>query len=246
MPPKTSAMSAEQFIKELKSHRSAEVAQAHRNLAANNEDKILGVRMGQVFALAKEFMDMPLDEVENLLESTIHEARVGAVSIMDFQVRSKKTTEERRKELFDLYIRRHDRIDTWDLVDRSAIHVVGGYLMDKPREILYKLARSKKMSERRTAIVSTLYLIGKGDVDDAFKLAEILLDDKEDLIHKAVGWALRYAGDKDRQRLISFLDQYAATMPRTTLRYAIEHFDKDQRDHYLAMKKGAKERKQDG
>src|SRR5688572_4614141 len=130
MPPKTSAMSAEQFIKELKSHRSAEVAQAHRNLAANNEDKILGVRMGQVFALAKEFMDMPLDEVENLLESTIHEARVGAVSIMDFQVRSKKTTEERRKELFDLYIRRHDRIDTWDLVDRSAIHVVGGYLMD--------------------------------------------------------------------------------------------------------------------
>jgi 3-methyladenine DNA glycosylase AlkD len=102
------------------------------------------------------------------------------------------------------------------------------------------------MSERRTAIVSTLYLIGKGDVDDAFQLAEILLDDREDLIHKAVGWALRYAADQDPQRLIRFLDRYAATMPRTTLRYAIEHFDKDQRGHYLAMKKGAKARKQDG
>jgi 3-methyladenine DNA glycosylase AlkD len=165
---------------------------------------------------------------------------------MDYQARSKKTTEKRRKELFDLYIRRHDRIDTWDLVDRSAIHVVGGYLIDKPRKVLYKLARSKTMSERRTAIVSTLYLIGKGDVDDAFQLAEMLLDDREDLIHKAVGWALRYAGDQDPQRLIRFLDRYAATMPRTTLRYAIEHFDKDQRGHYLAMKNGAKVRSQDG
>ena len=246
MPPETSAVSAEQFIKELKSHRSAEVAQAHRNLAANNKDQILGVRMGQVFALAKEFMDMPLDEVEKLLESTIHEARVGAVSIMDYQARSKKTTEKRRKELFDLYIRRHDRINTWDLVDRSAINVVGGYLIDKPRKILYKLARSKMMSERRTAIVSTLYLIGKGDVDDAFQLAELLLNDKEDLIHKAVGWALRYAGDKDRERLISFLDKYAVTMPRTALRYAIEHFDKEQRNHYLSIKKEGKERKQNG
>lgn len=243
MPPE---LSAKNFVESLNSHRSAEVAQAHRNLAANDEDRIIGVRMGQVFALAKEFVNMPLDEVEKLLESPIHEARVGAVSILDFQARSKKTTEKRRKELFDLYIRRHDRINTWDLVDRSAINVVGGYLIDKPRKILYKLARSKKMSERRTAIVSTLYLIGKSDVDDAFKLAEILLDDKEDLIHKAVGWALRYAGDKDRQRLISFLDRYAVTMPRTALRYAIEHFDKDQRDHYLGMKKKGKKRKQNG
>lgn len=239
MPPE---MSAEKFIQKLKSYQSSEVAKSHHHLAFDENDKIMGVRMGQIFALAKEFMDMPLDQVEVLLETPIHEARVGAVSIMDYQARSKKTTEKRRKELFDLYIRRHDRIDTWDLVDRSAINVVGCYLVDKPRKILYKLARSKAMSERRTAIVSTLYLIGKGDVDDAFKLAEMLLDDEENLIHKAVGWALRYAGDKDRQKLISFLDQYAATMPRTTLRYAIEHFDKDQRDHYLAMKKGAKER----
>jgi 3-methyladenine DNA glycosylase AlkD len=230
-------MSAEKFIKKLKSYRSPEAAKGHRHLTAHDGDQIMGVRMGQVFALAREFMDMPLDEVEKLLESPIHEARVGAVSIMDFQARSKKTTDQRRKELFDLYIRRHDRIDTWDLVDRAAVHVVGGYLIDKPRKVLYKLARSKTMSERRTAIVSTLFFIGKGDVDDALKLAEMLLDDKEDLIHKAVGWALRYTGDKDRQRLLSFLDEYAATMPRSTLRYAIEHFDKEQRDHYLGLKK---------
>ena len=197
----------------------------------------MGIRMGHIFALAKEFMDMPLDEVETMLESPFHEMRVGAVSIMDFQARSKKTTEPRRKELFNLYLRRHDRINTWDLVDRSAIWVIGSYLFDKPRKVLYKLAKSKKMPERRTAIVSTLYFIGKGDVDDAFKLAEIMLYDKEDLIHKANGWALRFAGDKDRKQLLKFLDKYAVDMPRVTLRYATEHFDKKLRDRYLNMKK---------
>jgi 3-methyladenine DNA glycosylase AlkD len=230
-------MNADEFLKKLEALRSPTVAKSHGNLAADEDDAILGVRMGQVFALAKEYMNMPLDEVEAMLESPIHEMRVGAVSIMDFQARSKKTTEKRRKELFDLYIRRHDRINTWDLVDRSAPWVVGSYLVDRPRKVLYKLAKSKKMPERRTAIVSTLYFIGKGDVDDAFKLAEIMLHDKEDLIHKANGWALRFAGDKDRQQLISFLDNHAATMPRVTLRYATEHFDKKLRDKYLALKK---------
>ena len=179
---------------------------------------------------------MELDEVEAMLESPIHEMRVGAVSIMDFQARSKKTTDTRRKELFDLYIRRHDRINTWDLVDRSAPWVVGSYLIDKPRKILYKLAKSKMMAERRTAIVSTLFFIGKGDVEDAFKLAEIMLYDKEDLIHKANGWALRFSGDKDRKQLLKFLDKYAADMPRVTLRYATEKFDKKQREHYMKLK----------
>jgi 3-methyladenine DNA glycosylase AlkD len=228
-------VNAQEFLKKLKALRSPEVAKSHGHLATE-DSAMLGVRMGQVFALAKEHVEMPLDEVEAMLESPIHEMRVGAVSIMDFQARNKKTTAARRKELFDLYIRRHDRINTWDLVDRSAPYVVGGYLIDKPRKILYKLARSKNMPERRTAIVSTLYFIGKGDVDDAFQLAEILLHDKEDLIHKANGWALRFAGDKDRQRLIQFLDRHAATMPRTTLRYAIEHFDKKQREHYMSRK----------
>ena len=229
-------MNADIFLKRLKALRSPAVAKSHGHLASNEDDAILGIRMGHIFALAKEFMDMPLDEVETMLESPFHEMRVGAVSIMDFQARSKKTTEPRRKELFDLYLRRHDRINTWDLVDRSAIHVVGEYLFEKPRKVLYKLAKSKKMPERRTAIVSTLYFIGKGDVEDAFKLAEIMLHDKEDLIHKANGWALRFAGDKDRKQLVKFLDKHAATMPRVTLRYALEHFDKRLREHYVNLK----------
>jgi 3-methyladenine DNA glycosylase AlkD len=230
-------LNAETFIRKLKTLRSVEVANSHRHLASDEDDRILGVRMGQVFALAKEFMEMPLDEIEKLLESPIHEARVGAVSIMDYQARSKKTPDVRRKELFDLYIRRHDRIDSWDLVDRAAPNVVGSYLLNRRRNVLYKLARSKKMSERRTAVVSTLYFIGKGDVEDAFKIAELLLEDDHDLIHKAVGWALRFAGDKDRARLENFLDQHAETMPRVTLRYATEKFDKERRIHYLGLKK---------
>jgi 3-methyladenine DNA glycosylase AlkD len=230
-------LTANEFHERLTALRSSAVAISHGRLASDEDDIILGVRMGQVFALAKEFIDMAPEEIETVLDSPIHEMRVGAVSIMDFQARSKKTMEVRRKELFDLYLQRHDRINTWDLVDRSALYVVGRYLFDKPRKILYKLARSRKMPERRTAIVSTGYFIRQGDTDDTFKIAEMLLADKEDLIHKAAGWMLRAAGDVDRQKLLNFLDTYAATMPRTMLRYAIEHFDQKQRDVYLNLKK---------
>lgn len=231
-------MNANEFLRRLRVLRSPAVAKSHGNLAADEEDTILGVRMGQVFALAKESMDMPLDEVERMLESPIHEMRVGAVSVMDFQARSKKTSEERRKELFDLYIKRHDRINTWDLVDRSAPYVVGGYLFDKQRDALYKLARSKNMPERRTAIVGTGYFIRQGEVEDTFKIAELLLEDKEVLIQKAIGWMLRAAGDVDRKKLLSFLDKHAATMPRTLLRYSTQKLDKKQREYYLSLKKG--------
>jgi hypothetical protein len=239
----SAGMSAAEFVKKLKTYRSPEELKKIQRYFKSGEgeygegDEFLGVRMGQVFALAKEFMEMPPGEIEKLLESPIHEVRAGAVSIMDWQARSKKTTEERRKELFDLYLRRHDRINNWDLVDRSAPYVVGGYLFDKPRDVLYRLARSKNIWERRTAIVSTYYFIRQGDVGDTFKIAEMLLDDKEDLIQKAIGGWLREAGKKDRQRLLSFLNKYAATMPRTALRYAIERLDKKQRDHYLSLKK---------
>jgi 3-methyladenine DNA glycosylase AlkD len=160
---------------------------------------------------------------------------------MDFQARKKQTPESRKKELFDLYIRRHDCINNWDLVDRAAPYVVGGYLVDKPRDILYDLARSKNIWERRTAIVSTYYFIRHGDLADTFAIAEILVHDPEDLIQKAVGGWIREAGKKDRPRLLKFLDTYAATMPRTTLRYAIEHFDKMQRDHYMGLKRRSSE-----
>jgi 3-methyladenine DNA glycosylase AlkD len=226
-----------QFINVVKSYSSSEEAKKIEcTLKLDEESRFIGVRMGQVFALAKEFVDMPLPEIEKLLESDIHEVRVGAVSIMDFQARSKKISETRKRELYELYLHCHDRINNWDLVDRAAPYVIGGYLFNKPRDVLYKLAHSQNIWERRTAMVSTYYFIRQGDLDDTFNLAEILLNDKHDLIHKAVGGWLREAGKKDPKRLLTFLDQYAATMPRTALRYAVEHLEKKQRDYYLSVK----------
>lgn len=206
-------------------------------------DTFIGVPMGQVFNLAKSFVEMSPEEIEKLLESDIHEARAGALSIMDKQSRSKKTPESRRKELFDLYIRRSDRINNWDLVDLGTLHMTGSYLYSKPRDILYKLALSENLWERRTAIVSTTYFIRQGDLDDTFKIAEILVNDKEDLVHKGTGWMLRFAGASNRERLLEFLDKYAATMPRTLLRYAIEHLDKEQRQYYMGLKNTRKKSK---
>jgi len=230
-------INAKQFIERLKAHSSPQEREKLMRYFKNTDgDQFIGVRMGQLFGLCKEFIDMTPDEIEKLLDSKIHEVRAGGCSIMDKQARRKKTTPERRKELYDLYLRRHDRINNWDLVDLCAIHVIGGYLSDKPRNVLYKLARSKDMWERRTAIVSTAYFIRQRDLDDTFKISEMLLKDKEDLVHKATGWMLRFAGDKDRARLLSFLDQHGATMPRVALRNAIEKLDKKQREHYLGLK----------
>ena len=198
--------------------------------------KSTSIPMGKIFALAKEFIDMPPAEIEKLLDCKRHEMRVGAVSIMDWKARAKATSDAGRKELFDLYIRRHDRIDTWDLVDRSAPYVVGGYLADKPRKILYKLARSANPCERRTAIVSTYFFIRQNDLDDTFGIAEILVGDGDVLVQKPVGSWVRDAGKRDPKRLLQFLDRHAATMPRTILRYAIEKLGKAQREHYLGLK----------
>ena len=233
---------AKQFLEALKTLTSPEELKKIQGYFKSGEgqygegDRFIGVRMGHVFALAKEFIEMAPAEIEKLLESPIHEARAGAVSVMDFQARSKKTSESRKKELFDLYIKRHDRINNWDLVDRSAIYVIGAYLFNKPRDILYKLARSKNIWERRTAIVSTAYFLKHRDRSDTFRIAELLLKDKEDLIHKAFGGWIRQAGKGDKQMLLNFLDKHAATMPRTALRYAIEHLDKKQRDQYLNLR----------
>jgi 3-methyladenine DNA glycosylase AlkD len=199
-------------------------------------DVFMGVRMGSVFALAKEFIDLPPAELNQLLDSPLHEVRAGALSIMDKQARQNKTAPERRQELYNLYLRRMDRIDNWDLVDLAAPFVVGGYLFDKSRAVLYKLARSKNLWERRTAIVATAYFIRQGDVADTFKIAELLVHDDQDLIHKAVGGWLRAAGGVDPQRLLAFLDQHAPIMPRTALRYAIEHLTLAQRRYYLSLK----------
>ena len=176
--------------------------------------------MGRIFALAKELMDMTPVEIERLLERPDHASRVGAVSVMDWQARSKRTTDDRRRELYDLYLRRHDLIDTWDLVDRSAIWVVGEYLVDRPREVLDRLAVSDRPMERRTAI----------------RIAETLVRDPDDLVQKAVGWMLREVGKKDADAHAAFLDRHAGTMPRVMLRYAIEKLPADRRQHYLGLR----------
>jgi 3-methyladenine DNA glycosylase AlkD len=249
MPAEKTTATAKSLIAQLKAPQSDSEREKIRRYFKGDEsgNKVIGVRMKRIFDLAKEYIDMPVDEIEKLLESPYYEARMGAVSIMDFQARSKKTSDDRRKELFDLYIERHDRINNWDFVDRAAPHVVGGYLIDKPRDILYKLARSKNVWERRTAIVSTYYFIKSGDVSDTFKIAAILLNDHHELIHKAVGSWLREAGGKDGKRLLAFLDKHTARMPRTMLRYATEKLNAETRAKYMdtkdfgtAIKKGGK------
>ncbi len=228
------ALKANYFIERLKALQpKAKLAGVKSEVVKANQP--LGIPMGKLFALAKELMEMPLPEVEKLLKNPIHEVRVGAVSMMDFQARNKKTADDRKKELFDLYIKHHSYIDNWDLVDRAAPYVVGGYLFDKSRNILYRLAASKNIWERRTAIVSTYFFIRKNDVADTFQLAELLVNDKHDLIHTAVGGWIREAGKRDRPRLLTFLDKHAATMPRKMLRYAIEHLDKRQKEYYLTI-----------
>jgi 3-methyladenine DNA glycosylase AlkD len=191
-------------------------------LAASSDNKILGVRVGAIFPLAKQFADMSLTDIEQLLENRYYEVRMGAVAIMDYQARRKGISADERKALFELYIRRHDRINNWDLVDRAAPYVVGAYLTDKPRDVLYRLARSANPCERRTAIVSTYYFIRDGDIDETFRIAELLVADENDLVQKAVGSWIREAGKKDQRRLVRFLETHSASMPRTMLRYAAE------------------------
>jgi 3-methyladenine DNA glycosylase AlkD len=192
------------------------------------------IPMGQVFGLAKDFVEMEPDEIEQLLDSSVHQARVGAVSIMGKQATHRRTPESRRRELYELYLRRTDRIDTWDLVDVSAHHVIGGYLADKPRDVLYELARSGDWWERRIAMFSTLHFVRKGDLDDTFAVAEILFDDEHEMVQTVTGGMLREAGKHDRRRLLEFLDRHAADMPRRALRDAVEHLDKDLKTHYGA------------
>ena len=162
-------------------------------------DKFIGVKMGSLFALAKEFIEMPAKEIEKLLKNKIHEVRAGATSIMDKQGRSNKISEDHRKDLYELYFRNIDGINNWDLVDLAAPYVIGRYLFDKPRKKLYQLAKSKNIWERRTAIVSTSYFIRQGEIEDTRNIAELLVNDKEDLIHKAAGGWLREAGKQDKK-----------------------------------------------
>jgi 3-methyladenine DNA glycosylase AlkD len=196
-------------------------------------DEFIGVRMGTVFELARAFLEMLPTEIETLMESDIHEARAGAMSVMAKQYQAKATTPERRQELFDLYLRRHDRINDWDLVDLAAYYVIGPHLVGQPHDLLYTLVKSKDPWERRTAILATFSFLRRGDASDTLKLAELLFGDEVELVQKAAGWALRSVPE---EKLKPFLDRNAARMPRAMLRNAIEKLSPGERKHYLGLK----------
>lgn len=197
-------------------------------------DTFIGLRVPQTRKIAAQFKTLDLPEIEKLLESPIHEHRLCALIIMVLQ--TKRANEAHKKALYDLYLKRTDRINNWDLVDASCRDVVGGYLENKSRVPLYKLARSKNIWERRIAMVSTWQFIRASDLLDTFKIAEMLLGDKHDLIHKAVGWMLREAGKKDEAVLKIFLDQHATKMPRTALRYSLERIHPNDKAHYMRLR----------
>lgn len=194
-------------------------------------DKFLGIRVPNIREVAKKFKELSLDETEQLLQSKYHEERLCALIILSN--RSKKADPEEQKAIFDLYLENTEFVNNWDLVDTSAEDIVGSYLIDKDRNILYELAESDDLWERRIAVMSTFYFIKNDDFDDTLALAEILINDDHDLIHKAVGWMLREIGKRDLEIEEGFLDQHAKNMPRTMLRYAIEKFPEKKRQFYL-------------
>jgi len=182
--------------------------------------KVLGVSIGKVFPIAKAFTDLPLEEVEALLEDDHYEIRMAAVAILDFKARARKITPAGRKALYDLYLRRHDRIDTWDLVDRAAPHVIGEYLKDKNRKPLHKLAASPDPWRRRTAIVSTWAFIRTGETKDTFEIAGLLAGDAHPYVQLAIASWAREAGKRDPEGLAAFLAAHKGRLPKKTLRDA--------------------------
>jgi 3-methyladenine DNA glycosylase AlkD len=232
-------LTAKNFIERLKANQSDDEQKKIRRYfkADDPENRVIGVRMKHTFDLAKKFKDMPLDEIEKLLDSPWYESRMGAVSIMDFRVRRKDITEDQRKNLFDLYLNKHNRLNNWDFMDRAAPRVIGSYLFDydKPRDILYKLAKSDNPWERRTAMVSTAWFIRKDELDDTFKIAEILLEDDHEYVQKAIGTWIRHAGKQDEDRLHEFLEKHASKIERTTLTTMMENLTKDQKEYYRSL-----------
>ena len=194
--------------------------------------RFAGVPMGQVFALARSFLDLPESELEALLDQPVHEGRVLAVKVL--ALRARRGTEEERTACYEFYLRRHDRIDTWDLVDLGAPDVIGRYVLDHRTDILDELAASSDPWRRRSALYATVTLIRAGQTDDAFRIGEQLIDDPHEYVQKAVGTILRAAGDVDPDRLRAVLERHAATMPRIALRMAIEKLDRAERDDWLA------------
>jgi len=192
-------------------------------------DIFLGIAVPEIRRLAKKYTTLRLEEVKRLLHSKFHEERLLSLLIMIDKFQS----ENNKEKIYNLYLKNTKHINNWDLVDLSAYKIVGAYLADKPKDDLYKLAKSNCLWERRISIISTFYFIKNNKFKETFKIAEILLEDDHDLIHKAAGWMLREAGKRDLKSEKAFLDKYYKKMPRTMLRYAIEKFPEKERARYL-------------
>ena len=230
-------MTSEKIQKRLRSFASKEKARLLMGFFKTGPgqygegDRFLGVMVPQTRRVEKEFRDAPLSEVTKLLRSAWHEERLLALLML--VSRFERGDEALRKKVFALYRNNTRYINNWDLVDLSAPKIVGPHLDGGDRSMLYRLVRSKNLWERRIAILATFAYIRNSDFRDALALAEQLLDDEHDLMHKAVGWMLREVGKKDVAVLEGFLKKHLRAMPRTTLRYAIERFPEARRKRYL-------------
>lgn len=194
-------------------------------------DRFLGITVPEQRKLAKSFVNLSFEELDQLLQTDIHEYRLTTLLILTYQF--SKADPVRREEIVDFYLNHTKWINNWDLVDVTCRQILGVYLLHRDRSILYELARSPSLWEQRIAIISTLEFIKHEQFEDTLKIAIALLEHRHDLIHKAVGWMLREVGKQDRQVLVEFLDIYHQQMPRTMLRYAIEHFEETTRKGYL-------------
>lgn len=194
-------------------------------------DIFLGIKVPIQRQVAKNYQNLSLEEIEELLASKIHEHRLTSLFILISKY--KKAEKNEKAKIFNLYLRNTKRINNWDLIDLSAPNIIGNYLLDKPRDILLKLAASKNLWEKRIAILATAAFIRENDFNETLIISKLLINDEHDLIHKAVGWMLREVGKRNQQIEEDFLKEYYKIMPRTMLRYAIEKFDEAKRRIYL-------------
>ena len=191
-------------------------------------DKFLGVTVPNIRIVAKEFCDVSFDVIEELMHSPWHEMRMCALLILVNNSRKEVT-----QDIFDFYLSQTKYINNWDLVDLSAPQIVGRFLLDKERDILYRLAESDLLWDNRIAIVSTFTFIRNNDLDDTYNLSLKMMHHKHDLMQKSIGWMLREAGKRDTKRLYDFVTEHKSVMPRTMLRYSIEKFDADTRKELM-------------
>jgi len=198
-------------------------------------DIFLGIKVPVQRNVSKSFLDLDLVDIQALLNSKIHEERMIALFILleQYKKAGKEKNESIKKQIFDFYLKNTKNINNWDLVDLSCRDIVGNYLLDKDRKILYRLAKSNHLWERRIAIISTSEFIRYNKLEDTFKISELLLCDKHDLIQKAVGWMLREAGKRNKKAEIKFLLKHKNKMPRIMLRYSIEKFSDKERQSFM-------------